>query len=62
MTVKLFNHGVFQQLLQEKIESVVQLRGLEKDPYKQWNLDDQVAILTNLLEEYKGTVSSQLNN
>ena len=59
---KLFNHGIFQEKLQDKLNHLLELRQTETDPYAQWNLEEQSKLVTELLETYKITVSSQLND
>jgi len=59
--IRMFNHGVFQVELQAEIERLQIQRKSERDPYKQWNLDDQRKILEKMLVVYKHTVDSQLN-
>ncbi len=58
--IKMFNHGMFQMVLQEKLEELHRLKSKEIDPYKQWNYADQIALTEELLVKYKNTVNIQL--
>ncbi len=59
--ITLFNHGVFQEYLQSKLEYIEKQKSQEKDPYKKWNLVEQIILLNELFEAYKVTVDTQLN-
>lgn len=57
----MFNHGVFQQELQDKLEELHHNKALETDPYKQWNYDEQIKLVSEILVKYKKSVDQQLN-
>lgn len=58
--LKMFNHGVFLEYLQSKIEYLTKLETKEKDPYKKWNLQEQVKLCNELFQAYKTSVETQL--
>lgn len=58
--LKMFNHGVFSEYLQSKIEYLTKLETKEKDPYKKWNLQEQVKLCNELFQAYKTSVETQL--
>lgn len=58
--IKMFNHGVFQEYLQNKMEYLKELESKEKDPYKKWNIQDQLKLCEELFQSYKTSVETQL--
>lgn len=58
--IKMFNHGMFQEEIQLKLEEIHSLKSKELDPYKQWNYAEQIKLLEELLIKYKNSVNKQL--
>lgn len=60
--VKMFNHGIFQQYLNNKLDYLFKEKVKEVDPYKKWNLEEQIRLTEEFLNAYKTTVEVQLGN
>jgi hypothetical protein len=48
-----FNHGVYKEVIQQKLEELVELREQTKDPYEQIDLDDARKMVDELFRYYK---------
>ena len=56
----MFNHGVFQEYLQRKLEYLQEMESKEKEPYTKWNYQEQIKLVTELFGAYKTSVEEQL--
>ncbi len=58
--IKMFNHGIFQEEIQTKLQELNILKSKELDPYMKWNYIEQIKLVTGLLQSYKDSVKKQL--
>ncbi len=58
--LKLFNHGIFQEYIQSKLEYLTIQMSKESDPYKKWNFQEQIKLCEEFFNAYKDSVNSQL--
>ena len=61
MKAVLFNHGIFEEILNNKLELLYKLYKKETDPYVQYSIKEQIRIVEVLRLDYKKTVEEQLN-
>jgi hypothetical protein len=56
---KLINLGIYHEHLKTQIETLTNERKLEKDPYKQWMIEEKKTLIINLLEDYDRLIMRQ---
>lgn len=56
---KLINLGVYYEHLRTKIDNLTDERKIEKDPYKQWIIEEKKTLIINLLEDYDNLIMKQ---
>lgn len=59
MEIKMINLGVYYEHLKKEIETLLIQEKSEKDPYKRWNLSEQVKLVNKLLADYDTLIMNQ---